>query len=101
MGRRQLLHQLLKELPGVKKVYFQADENIKMEYPCIVYERSFVETQFASNQVYRKTKRYQVTIIDRSPDSEIPEAFEQMTMWSFDRHFVTDNLHHDIYQLYF
>lgn len=101
MGRRQQLHQILKGIEGPKKVYFQATNNTQMEYPCIVYEKSFVETQHADNKPYRKTRRYQVTVIDQDPDSTIPDAVEELPMCSFDRHFVSANLHHDVYQLYF
>lgn len=102
MGRRLQLQTLLESLiPTGSKVYFQPPENVKMVYPCIVYERDFAATAFADNSPYRHTKRYQVTIIDRDPDSEIPEKVKLLPMSSFVRHFTEDGLHHDIYQLYF
>lgn len=101
MGRRQQLQNLLSGIPEVKKAYFQASENTKMEYPCIVYEKSLVQVQHADNLPFRRTTRYQVTVIDTNPDSEIPDKIEAMPLCSFDRHFVSANLHHTVYQLYF
>lgn len=102
MGRDPMeLQALLEELADGKKVYFQQDENIKLEYPCIVYERDYRATEFAGNKPYSSTKRYQVTIIDRDPDSVIPEKVAALPMSTFVRFFKEDGLNHDIYTLYF
>lgn len=72
-----------------------------MEYPCIVYKRDMARTQFAGNRPYRFTQRYMVTIIDRNPDSLIPAKVRGLPMCLFSRHFVANNLNHDVYNLYF
>lgn len=72
-----------------------------MQYPCIVYQRDNADTKFAGNNAYRYTKRYQVTIIDRDPDSVIPGKVAGLPMCLFNRYFTADNLHHDVYNLYF
>lgn len=100
MGRLQL-HELLKQLIGTDNVYFQPPANVQMEYPCIVYKRDLARTQFAGNSPYRYTKRYQVTVIDRDPDSEIPDKIAALPRCTFDRHFAADNLNHDAFTLYF
>jgi hypothetical protein len=103
MGRRLDLHNLLLELmpEGQKHVYFQPPENVKMQYPCIVYNRDAVDTKFADNSPYSRTKRYQATVITRDPDSEIPDAVAKLTFSTFSRFFVVDDLNHDIYNIYF
>lgn len=101
MGKRLDLQTLLETIPGAKKVYFQPPENLVIEYPCIVYMRDNVDTKFANNSPYRRTKRYQVTVIDRNPDSEIPDEVGGLPLCRFSRHFVNDNLHHDVFFLYF
>lgn len=102
MGRDPMeLQTLLEELAEGKKVYFQPDETTKMVYPCIVYERDYRATEFAGNMPYSSTKRYQVTIIDRDPDSVIPEKVAALPMSTFSRHFKEDGLNHDIYTLYY
>jgi hypothetical protein len=82
-------------------VYFQPPANVVMQYPCIVYNRDQAETEFADNFPYRRTKRYQVTIIDQDPDSVIPDKVAELPMCLFERHFTADNLHHDVFNIYF
>lgn len=72
-----------------------------MQYPCIVYERDSATTKYAGNAPYSRSKRYQVTIIDRDPDSIFPDKVALLPMSSFSRHFVADNLHHDVYSLFY
>lgn len=97
--RRSQLHELLKTLAD--NVYFQPPENLTIVYPCIVYMRDEIDKKFADNGSYHRTTRYQVTVIDRSPDSIIVEKVADLAMCIFARHFVTENLHHDIFSLYF
>jgi len=101
MDRRLLLQALLEELLGTRNVYFQPPAGKQMEYPAIVYERDAVLTQHADNAPYRQTKRYQVTIIDRDPDSLIVDKVAALPLCAFVRHFKADSLNHDIYSLYF
>lgn len=82
-------------------VYFQPPSTIKMNYPCIVYERNTADTQFADNSPYIYHVRYQIMVIDRNPDSPIPDKIAALPMCTADRHYVSDNLNHDIYNLYF
>lgn len=72
-----------------------------MEYPAVVYSIDQAETEFADNLPYRRTKRYQVTIIDQDPDSPIPDKVADLPMCLFERHFTSGNLHHYVYNLYF
>lgn len=97
MGRRLLLHDILKAI--TTNVYFQPPTT--MAYPCIVYPMDNARTQFADNSPYRFTKRYQVTVIDKNPDSEIPDKVAALPMCAFDRFFVADNLNHFVFTLYF
>lgn len=83
------------------KVYFQPPTNVQLVYPCIIYSRDAIDTRFADNLPYRRKKRYQVTIIDRNPDSLIPDIVAQMPGTSFDRFYTADNLNHDVYNLYY
>lgn len=101
MDRRLKLQRLLSAIPGVSKAYFQPPPGIRMTYPCIVYQRDQVSTDYADNSPYRRTKRYQVTVIDEDPDSGIPEAVATLPLSSFSRHFNADKLNHDVYTLYF
>lgn len=101
MSRRLELHEILVGLLGSKYVYFQPPESISMTYPCIVYGRSSADTIYADNKVYRNKKRYTVTVIDKDPDSDIPDKLLGLQLCKFDRHFNTNNLNHDVYTLYY
>ncbi len=101
MGLRLDLQTLLEEVPGVVKAYFQAPPSNGMQYPCIVYAWDDTKTDFADNSPYINSKRYQVSVIDRNPDTLIPGYIAKMPLSSMEQTFVKDNLHHFIYTLYF
>jgi hypothetical protein len=101
MAQRLQLQAILESALGGSQVYFQPPANIQMQYPCIVYKRDLAITQFASNNPYRYTKRYMVTVIDRNPDSSIPDKVAALPMCTFNRFFTADNLNHDVFNLYF
>jgi hypothetical protein len=85
----------------VAKVYFQPPANIVLTYPCIVYKRDFAQTQFAENRPYTRAVRYQVTVMDKNPDSDIPAKVAALPMCLFDRFYTADNLNHDVFNLFF
>jgi hypothetical protein len=72
-----------------------------MDYPCIVYARDDSQSEYAGNRPYARTKRYQVTVIDRNPDSDLPDTVEELPLCSFNRHFAANNLNHYVFNLYF
>jgi len=96
------LHAILVGLVGEGgTVYFQPPSNVQMTYPCIVYARDAGLTKFADNAPYTYNQRYQVTVIDRDPDSDIPRKVTGLPKTSYNRGFVADNLHHDVLELYY
>ena len=101
MAIRTELHTLLVELLGNENAYFQPPSNIQLKYPCIIYNRSYIDPKFADNIVYGTKKRYSVTVIDQDPDSPIPDKIGSLPLCRFDRHFVADNLNHDVFNIYF
>jgi hypothetical protein len=101
MGDRLTLHTLLTSILGSDNVYFQPPESISLKYPCIIYKRDYIKTDHADNSPYTLGKRYSVTVIDKNPDSVIPDNIAALPTCSFERHFTADNLNHDIFNLYF
>lgn len=99
MGTRLEFQETLKIL--CEHVYFQPPENVTMQYPAIVYNRDYQAVSFADNSPYSRTTRYQVTVIDRDPDSLIPDKVAELPMTTYVRHFTADDLNHDIYDVYF
>lgn len=99
MGQRLQLHQLLESF--VDNVYFQPPTNVQLVYPCIIYKRDFADTKFADDIPYGHTLRYQITVIDKDPDSVIPSKVASMPMSLFNRFYTADNLNHDVYNVYY
>lgn len=104
--RRLVLQELLEGLVGPQsysgtKAHFQPPNGKVMSYPCIVYKRDGAVTQYADNNPHRYTQRYQVTVIDRDPDSPIPGRVAMLPLCRFDRHYTADDLNHDVYNLFF
>ena len=101
LQNRLKLQTILEEILGSRNVYFQPPDGTQLKYPCILYVRSSENTRYADNVLYNSTRRYTVTVIDRDPDSYIPEKVGNLPMCSFNRHFKTDSLNHAVYNLYF
>jgi hypothetical protein len=101
MGTRLELQSTLEGLQGGVSVYFQPPSNIEMVYPAIVYNRDYQHDEHADNLRYAMCRRYQITVIDRDPDSAIPDKVSALPMSKYVRHFTTEGLNHDIYYVYF
>lgn len=101
MGTRIELQTLLEELLGSRNVYFQPPESIKMKYPCIVYNRSDISSKFADDAPYLLFDRYELTFITKDPDSEMIHTIASLPKCKFDRDFVSDNLNHYVYSIYY
>ena len=102
MASRLEFHEKLSSILGdPNRVYFQPPTNIRMSYPCIRYTRDEFDTIRADNLTYKRVVRYQVMVIDPDPDSEILEKLLDLPYSSHSRHYVTDNLNHDVFTIYF
>jgi hypothetical protein len=101
MSHRTELQTILENLLGSRNVYFQPPENLKMQYDCIRYSRDKIDKKFANNDTYNLHDRYQVTIIYRNPDSDLPYKLAMLPMCTHDRHYTADNLNHDVFTLYY
>lgn len=101
MGTRLELQALLEDLLEADHVYFQPPENVTMVYPAIVYNRDYQNVEYADSIPYARTLRYQVTVIDRDPDSLIPGKVAELPLCRYVRHFATDSLNHDVYDMYY
>jgi hypothetical protein len=99
MASRLELQELLESFTA--HVYFKPPTNTEMQYPCILYSRDSSWSAHADNLPYAHRKRYQVTVIDRNPDSELPDMVEALPLCSFDRYFAADQLNHYVFHLFF
>ena len=101
MAQRLDLQDLLVEILDSNHVYYQPPSNVQMVYPCIVYNREAIDTIWAENQPYNLSNRYLVTVIDRDPDSEVPDKLAALPKCVHDRFFIADNLNHNVFRLFF
>lgn len=95
------LQRVLEAIDGVNDVWFQEDPARTLNDPVIVYTRDSSTALYADNIKYRFTKRYSVTVIDRNPDSLIPDLVEQLPLTSFDRSFRANGLNHFVFNIHF
>ena len=79
---RDDLHEIFVNILGSRNVYFQPPENVKIQYPAIVYSLSEIRNTFADNSVYSRKKAYDVTVIDKNPDSEIVDKVSELPQLS-------------------
>ena len=112
--RSDLLIQELKDLLGTDEVYFQPsyDAGIDevtpyiitgIEYPCFIINRTSAYQPKANDKTYLFRPAYEVTYIDRDePDPEmLYEVGRRFSNCNYQRHFVADNLHHDVWVIYY
>lgn len=74
MDRRPDFHRVLKALFDENPhVYFQPPKNTMLQYPCIIYKLVDIPAKYANNRRYIQKREYEVTVIDRDPDSPLRE----------------------------
>lgn len=100
MLRRVDLQARLEELLGTPNVYFQPPESMKLQYDAIVYFRKDIQNRHANDFVYKQDDAYEIVVIYKNPDSDLPRKISKLPMCSLDRHYVSDNLNHDVFTLY-
>lgn len=101
MGKRLNLQSKLEELLGSRNVYYQPPDSVKMEYPAIKYSKSDVKLTYANDSKYSKTNRYELIVISKKPDDPVIEKLLTLQYCSYDRHYISDNLYHDVLTIYY
>lgn len=101
MDRRLNLQEILVNILGSNNVYFQPPESIKLQYPCVIYERNDIDQKYADNRTYISKVRYSLTLITRTPESDLVNKILELPYCSYDRYFAADSLNHDVFTLYY
>ena len=101
MNKRLELHNKLVALFCNDNVYYQPPENLKMEYPCIRYSKSDITSRHADNINYVNKTSYEIVVIDKHPDNVVIEKILELPLSSYDRHYISDNLNHDVIRIYY
>ena len=102
MASRLELHEELCAVLGSRNVYFQPPESVKMKYDAIRYQLGGKDIKRANGIIYQSTNQYDGVIIARDPDTTIPDALlAHFRMCSLGRPYVSDNLNHYPFTLYY
>lgn len=101
MASRVDLQYKLEELLGSRQVYYQPPETVKMEYPAIVYSKNRIDSTFANDASYLTAKQYEIIVISKSPDNAVIDKILRLPMCTYNRHYKSNNLNHDVLTLYF
>ena len=100
MSSRLELQTRLEDVLGSRNCYFQPPASIQMKYPAIVYSLSSIDKLLANDDMYKSLTAYQVTLIDKNPDTEFLKPILKLRYCSFDRFYTADNLNHWVFTLY-
>ena len=99
--RRLLFDEMIKEVTGLTHVYYDPPESVLMEYPAIVYKKTKMPALYANNKKYVKSIAFEVQVICEDPDTIYVDKVQDIKFSAFDRHFVADDLHHDVLTIIF
>lgn len=101
MVRRQQLQTTLEKMLNSRNVYYQSPETIKMGYPAVKYSLSTINSTYANNKAYNNLRCYEIIVISKTPDNPVVDKILGLPYCSYNRHYVADNLHHDVLTLYY
>lgn len=102
MGNRLSLHNKLVELLGSSNVYYQPPSNVKLVYPCVLYNQNVGDSKKASNKLYTYKESYDITFIFRtSNDNIVNSMLTEFTYCSESRRYIAENLYHYTFTLYY
>lgn len=83
------------------KLYFQPPANIRMIYPCMVYEVNDADIMYAGDKPYIEHISYQLMLITKKPDEMITSSLlREIPYIRFDRTYISDNLYHYVFTCY-
>ncbi len=101
MASRESLHLLLCDILGSKNVYFQPPENLKINYPCIIYSRSGIGHTFANDDKYLSKNEYTIIFICKEPDNNIVDKISKLKYCRFNRFYASERLNHYTFTINF
>ena len=101
MADRLDLQSTLEELLESRNVYYQPPESTKMQFDAIRYSKKNIMSTNANDHKYSMMDCYELIVIAKRPDHPVIKKLLMLPYCSYDRHYVADNLNHDVLTLYF
>lgn len=105
-NRRLEIHRVLcnildcPEIGDECRCHFQPDSNVRLKYPVIIYKLQDLPMFYADNIPYLGYELYELTLIDRNPESLYVSCIAALPKAKFVRFFVSDNLNHWVFQIH-
>lgn len=100
MNSREDLQYVLENILGSDKVYYQSPS--QLSYPCILYEKNSYRVDYANDIKYKNKTLYTITLIGKKVSNEnIVDKILELPYCSFNRQYKSDNLYHDVFDLYY
>ena len=94
-SKRMNLHTVLTGLMDEKQVHYQPDENIKLNYPCMLYMFDKVIPTYANNSLYFQTYRFTITLISNDPTDSLFDTLNNLFV--YENQFIADDLTHSVF----
>lgn len=114
-SQRILFHETLtRNFGDLANIYYEPPANIQMKYPAIIYRLENYTSEKADNIKYLKHRSYTLILITCNPDDDLVDLIYDMatnedqdsgllslTYIRLNRHYVTENLHHYVFEIHF
>lgn len=103
MSDRILLDEILRDILGEYRdnCYFSPPDKMKLKYPCIVYRLSSMDSINADNVKYKTLEGYDVTVMDKDPDSPLRRKVFELPFSSFNRNFTSGGVNNWVFKVYY
>lgn len=101
MADRKALQAELEQLIGSRNVYYQPPENVKMNYPAIVYDPKPIANRHADNIIFSQAQGYILTYITPNPVDPNVKKLSLLPTCRPAQHYISDNLYHDVFEIYY
>jgi len=102
--QRALLDSMLRNIDGVKGVYYQPPSITRIQYPCIIYSLNDISSMYGDDRRYLSFPTYEIVLMDYDPESIIQKYIMDLDNGCyirFNRYYTSDNLNHWVYELTF
>lgn len=96
MANRLTLSRVLHDILGSDNVYYNPPENEKMNFPCIVYSRTYITDIKADNIKYLDYTTYKITVVSKKPDHPAIKEILKLPMTKFSAQYVKNGYYHDV-----
>lgn len=96
---KDLLH-LLRKAVDHNRVYFQPPENLRMDYPAVVFHLSRNKSVHASDGRFKDSQEYTVTLITEDPQPDVLDAILDIPYTTLESTYVSKGMNHFVFTTY-